>query len=93
VRNWEQRTSWFRRKTELQAADPSVINFAILEQLQEGHMFDREIAASQVKADRFPFPHEGDVTLAVRNKDYSLGPVMLHLVMNVGSVIWCRPQA
>lgn len=27
--------------------------------LQEGHMFDQESAASQVKADRFPFPARG----------------------------------
>lgn len=50
-------------------------------------MFDHEILASQVKADRFPFPCEGDITLAVRNKNYRLGPVMLHLVMKPGSVI------
>jgi hypothetical protein len=29
-------------------------------------MFDQEILVSQVKADRFPFPCEGDVTLTVR---------------------------
>ena len=50
-------------------------------------MFDQEILASQVKSDRFPFPSEGDITLAVRNRNYSLGPVMLHLVMAPGSVI------
>ena|SRR5712692_6389065 len=50
-------------------------------------MFDQEIIASQVKADRFPFPCEGDITLALRNKDYALGPVMLHLEMTPGSVI------
>jgi quercetin dioxygenase-like cupin family protein len=50
-------------------------------------MFDQEILASQVKADRFPFSCEGDVTLAVRNKNYALGPVMLHIVMKPGSVI------
>ena len=50
-------------------------------------MFDQEILASQVKADRFPFPCEGHVTLAVRNKNYALGPVMLHIVMKPGSVI------
>lgn len=50
-------------------------------------MFDQEIAASQVKADRFPFPREGDITLAVRKKDYALGPVMLHLVMAPDSVV------
>jgi hypothetical protein len=32
-------------------------------------MFDQEILASQVTADRFPFPCEGTITLAVRNKD------------------------
>lgn len=50
-------------------------------------MFDQEILASQVKGDRFPFPCEGDVTLAVRNKNYALGPVMLHIVMKPGSII------
>lgn len=50
-------------------------------------MFDREISASQVKAGRFPFPCKGDITLAVRNSNYALGPVMLHLVMQPGSVI------
>jgi quercetin dioxygenase-like cupin family protein len=50
-------------------------------------MFDEEILVSQVQADRFPFPSEGGVTLAVRNKNYALGPVMLHLEMSPGSVI------
>ena len=50
-------------------------------------MFDQEVLESQVKTDRFPFPSEGDITLAVRNKNYSLGPVMLHLVMQPGSAI------
>ena len=50
-------------------------------------MYDQEILASQVKADRFPFPCEGDVTLAVRNKNYTLGPVMVHIVMKPGSTI------
>ena len=50
-------------------------------------MYDQEILASQVKVDRFPFPCEGDVTLAVRNKNYALGPVMVHIVMKPGSVI------
>jgi hypothetical protein len=50
-------------------------------------MFDQEIPQSQVKAGRFPFPCEGDITLAVRNKNYALGPVMLHLTMKPGSSI------
>src|SRR5260370_15725199 len=54
---------------------------------REDNMYDQEIPASQVKADRFPFPCEGDITLAVRNKNYALWPVMLHIVMKVGSVI------
>lgn len=37
-------------------------------------MFDKEILASQVKADPFPFPCEGDITLAARNTNYALGP-------------------
>jgi len=50
-------------------------------------MYDQEILASQVKADKFPFPSEGDITLAVRNKNYALGPVMVHIVMKPGSII------
>jgi hypothetical protein len=50
-------------------------------------MIDQEIFDGQVKADRFPFPSEGDITLVVRNSNYTLGPVMLHLVMNPGAVI------
>jgi mannose-6-phosphate isomerase-like protein (cupin superfamily) len=56
-------------------------------QQKENKMYDQEITASQLKADRFPFPCEGDITLAVRNKNYSGGPVMLHIVMKPGSVI------
>jgi redox-sensitive bicupin YhaK (pirin superfamily) len=50
-------------------------------------MIDQEILATQVQSDRFPFPSQGDITLAVRSANYSLGPVMLHLVMQAGSVI------
>jgi quercetin dioxygenase-like cupin family protein len=50
-------------------------------------MINQEIADGQVKADRFPFPSEGEITLAVRNANYTLGPVMLHLAMQPGSVI------
>ena len=50
-------------------------------------MYDQEISAPQVKADRFPFPCEGEITLAVRNKNYALGPVMAHIVMKPGSTI------
>jgi hypothetical protein len=39
-------------------------------------MVDQEVFGSQLKSDRFPFPSEGDVTLAVRNANYTLGPVM-----------------
>jgi mannose-6-phosphate isomerase-like protein (cupin superfamily) len=50
-------------------------------------MFDQEILASQIKADPFPFPCEGDITLAVRNQNYALGPELLHLVLKPGAVI------
>src|ERR1700754_595518 len=50
-------------------------------------MFDQEILASEIKADRFAFPHVGEITLAVRNKNYALGSVMLHLVLKPGAVI------
>jgi hypothetical protein len=50
-------------------------------------MVDQEVLDSQLKADRLPFPSEGDITLKVRNANYTLGPVMLHIVMNPGAVI------
>src|SRR5215470_19034063 len=50
-------------------------------------MFDLEVLASQVTPGPFPFPSSGHISLAVRNKNYALGPVMLHLVMKPGSVI------
>ena len=50
-------------------------------------MVDQEISASQLKTDRFPFPSEGNITLAVRNANYTLGPVMVHIGMQPGAVI------
>jgi len=50
-------------------------------------MIDQEIFANEVKADRFPFPSQGDISLAVRAANYTLGPVMLHLSMQPGSSI------
>jgi redox-sensitive bicupin YhaK (pirin superfamily) len=50
-------------------------------------MVDQEVLDSQLKTDRFPFPSEGDVTLAVRNANYTLGPVMLHIAMKAGATI------
>src|SRR5262245_20485127 len=50
-------------------------------------MFNEEIVASQVKDDKFTFPSEGNITLAVRTSDYTLAQVMLHLSMEAGSVI------
>ena len=50
-------------------------------------MVDQEVFEGQLKADRFPFPSEGNITLRVRNANYALGPVMLHIVMNPGAVI------
>ena len=50
-------------------------------------MVDQEVFESQVKVDRFPFPSEGEITLAVRNANHTLGPVMLHIVMKPGAVI------
>ena len=44
-------------------------------------MVDQEVISSQLKTDRFPFQSEGDITLAVRNADYTPGPVMLHITM------------
>ena len=50
-------------------------------------MVDQEVIASQLKRDRFPFQCEGDITLAVRNANYTLGPVMSHIDMKPGAVI------
>ena len=50
-------------------------------------MVDLEVIGSQLKTDRFPFQSEGDITLAVRNANYTLGPVMLHIAMKPGAVI------
>jgi quercetin dioxygenase-like cupin family protein len=50
-------------------------------------MVDQEVLDSQVKTDRFPFPSEGDITLGVRNTNYTLGPVMLQIGMKPGAVI------
>src|ERR1700751_2045648 len=50
-------------------------------------MVDQEVFDSQLKADRFPFPSEGDITVKVRNANYMLGPVILHLDMKPGSII------
>jgi len=50
-------------------------------------MVDLELIGSQLKTDRFPCQSEGDITLAVRNANYTLGPVMLHIAMKPGAVI------
>ena len=50
-------------------------------------MVDQEVFESQLHAGPFPFPSEGEVTLTVRNANYALGPVMLHVVMKPGAVI------
>ena len=50
-------------------------------------MVDQEILDSELKTDRFPFPSQGDITLRVRNANYALGPVMLHIGMSPGAVI------
>jgi quercetin dioxygenase-like cupin family protein len=60
---------------------------ALLEAGGERIMVDQEVIGSQLKADRFPFQSEGDITLAIRNANYALGPVMLHLVMKPDSFI------
>ena len=51
------------------------------------HGRSEEVLDSQLKTDRFPFPSEGDITLKVRNANYTLGPVMLHIGMKPGAVI------
>jgi quercetin dioxygenase-like cupin family protein len=57
------------------------------QEARSGIMVDQEVFDSQLKRDRFPFPSEGDITLAVRNANYTLGPVMLHLAMKPGAVV------
>jgi quercetin dioxygenase-like cupin family protein len=58
-----------------------------LEAAGEGIMVDQEVIGNQLKTNRFPFQSEGDITLAVRNANYTLGPVMLHIVMKPDSSI------
>ena len=36
-------------------------------------MVDQEVIGSQLHQDRFPFQSEGDITLAVRNANYTVG--------------------
>ena len=55
-------------------------------------MVDHEVLDSQLKTDRFPFPSEGDITLRVRNANYTLGPVMLHVGMKPGAAIPAQRQ-
>ena len=50
-------------------------------------MVDQEVLDNQLKSDRFPFPSQGDISLAVRNANYTLGPVMLHITMKPGATI------
>jgi quercetin dioxygenase-like cupin family protein len=50
-------------------------------------MVDQEILDTQLESVRFPFPSQGDIALAVRNANYTLGPVMLHITMKPGAVI------
>ena len=50
-------------------------------------MINQEVLDSQIKTNPFPFPSGGDITLAVRSANYTLGPVMLHLAMKPGAVI------
>jgi quercetin dioxygenase-like cupin family protein len=50
-------------------------------------MVDQEVIGTQLKTDRFPFQSEGEITLAVRNANYTLGPVMLHIAMKPGAII------
>jgi redox-sensitive bicupin YhaK (pirin superfamily) len=62
-------------------------NWRAATKMVENIVVDQEVLESQIKVDRFPFPSEGDITLAVRNASYALGPVMLHLVMKPGAVV------
>ena len=50
-------------------------------------MVDQEVFQNQLKTDQFPYPSKGTITLAVRNANYTLGPVMVHLDMKPGAVI------
>ena len=56
-------------------------------------MVDQEVLDSQLKADRFPFPSQGNITLRVRNANYTLGPVMLHVVMNRANSVMRKAPA
>ena len=58
-----------------------------LQKQEPASWVDHEVLDSQLKTDRFPFPSEGDITLRVRNTNYTLGPVMLQIGMKPGAVI------
>jgi hypothetical protein len=60
---------------------------AFISTQETGIMVDQAAIGSQLKTDRFPFQSEGDVALAVRNANYTLDPVMLHITMKPGAVI------
>jgi redox-sensitive bicupin YhaK (pirin superfamily) len=60
---------------------------ALISTQETGIMVDQEVIGSQLKTDRFPFQSEGDIALSVRNANYMLGPVMLHITMKPGAVI------
>src|SRR6516225_10433430 len=75
------------RKFQGTAAEPPRLSWQGAFQRGRHIMVDQEVIDSQLKADRFPFQSEGDITLRVRNANYTLGPVMLHIGMNPGAVI------
>jgi quercetin dioxygenase-like cupin family protein len=64
-----------------------VTSSVVLFKTGDRNMVDQEVIGSQLHPDRFPFQSEGDITLAVRNANYTLGPVMLHIVMKPNASI------
>jgi quercetin dioxygenase-like cupin family protein len=48
---------------------------------------DQEAFDNQLKSDRFPFSSKGDISLAVRNANCTLSPIMLHVTMKPGATI------
>ena len=50
-------------------------------------MYHKENQTTQVLADPFPLPHEGEIAFAARYTSYALGPVMLQVSLKPGSTI------
>ena len=51
-------------------------------------MFEKIVKSSEMEPENFPFPgYTGNIKIKLLNKDYALGPFMLHLRMESGAFI------